>query len=217
MAKHGSHELALESFRRGDVKILVGTQMIAKGLDFPNVTLVGVINADIALHFPDFRAAERTFQLVTQVAGRTGRGERGGRVVVQTYSPDHPAIRAAQRHDYDMFANQELPIRSEFGYPPITAMIRIIVRGPVEAVAQQFARQVANLLHQETGKRGVSPRIMGPTAAPIPRLRGHFRFHLLLYHVDQIELAGVVEAATSSLKAPERVLWAIDVDPVDML
>ncbi len=118
MAKPGSHEQALDRFRSGEVKILVGTQMIAKGLDFPNVTLVGVINADTALHFPDFRAAERTFQLVTQVAGRTGRGERGGRVVVQTYSPDHPAILAAQRHDYIMFANQELPVRREFGYPP---------------------------------------------------------------------------------------------------
>ncbi len=117
--------------------------MIAKGLDFPNVTLVGVINADTALHFPDFRAAERTFQLVTQVAGRTGRGERGGRVVVQTFSPDHPAIVAAQRHDYAMFANQELPLRREFAYPPIVSLIRIVVRGPLESVTEQYAEHVA--------------------------------------------------------------------------
>ncbi len=143
MAKPGSHEDALDRFRTGEVKILLGTQMIAKGLDFPNVTLVGVINADTALHFPDFRAAERTFQLVTQVAGRTGRGERGGRVVVQTFSPDHPAIVAAQRHDYAMFANQELPLRREFAYPPIASLIRIVVRGPLESVTEQYAEHVA--------------------------------------------------------------------------
>jgi superfamily II DNA/RNA helicase len=113
--------------------------MIAKGLDFPNVTLVGVINADTALHFPDFRAAERTFQLVTQVAGRTGRGDRGGRVLVQTFSPEHPAIQAAIRHDYDTFAAQELPVRQQFQYPPAATMVRIIVRGPVETEAEEFA------------------------------------------------------------------------------
>ena len=104
MRAPGSHEAALDEFRHGKIDILLGTQMIAKGLDFPNVTLVGVINADTALHLPDFRAAERTFQLVTQVAGRTGRGGRGGRVLVQTFSPDHPAITAAARHDYQRFA-----------------------------------------------------------------------------------------------------------------
>src|SRR5207245_4035130 len=107
----GSHERALAAFRAGEVRILLGTQMIAKGLDFPNVTLVGVINADTALHFPDFRAAERTFQLVTQVAGRTGRGDKGGRVLVQTFSPDHYAILAAIDHDYARFAAAELPSR----------------------------------------------------------------------------------------------------------
>ena len=100
MRSPGSHEQVLSAFKAGDVRILLGTQMIAKGLDFPNVTLVGVVNADTALHLPDFRAAERTFQLVAQVAGRTGRGDRPGRVLVQTYSPDHPAIRAATKHDY---------------------------------------------------------------------------------------------------------------------
>ena len=122
MRKPGSHETALASFRAGDVDILLGTQMIAKGLDFPNVTLVGVINADTALHLPDFRAGERTFQLVTQVAGRTGRGGKGGRVVVQTFSPEHPSIQAATRHDYDAFVASELPTREQFGYPPASAL-----------------------------------------------------------------------------------------------
>ena len=119
MRGHGSHERALADFRAGKAKILLGTQMIAKGLDFPNVTLVGVINADTALHLPDFRAAERTFHLVTQVAGRTGRGPKGGRVLVQTFSPDHPAIRAAVRHDFAAFAAGELPLRKCSATPPL--------------------------------------------------------------------------------------------------
>ena len=217
MAKRGSHELALDPFRSGEVKILVGTQMIAKGLDFPNVTLVGVINADIALHFPDFRAAERTFQLVTQVAGRTGRGQRGGRVVVQTYSPDHPAILAAQRHDYIMFANQELPVRREFGYPPLQALVRMVVRGPVEATVEQFAAHLVDLLRQEADRIAVTPRILGPVAAPIPRLRGHFRYHVLLYHAQHAVLLAIVRQATDALHSPAGVIWTIDVDPLDML
>ena len=146
MQAHGSHERALSAFRAGKVRILLGTQMIAKGLDFPNVTLVGVINADTALHLPDFRAAERTFHLVTQVAGRTGRGPKGGRVLVQTFSPDHPAIQAAVRHDYAAFAAGELPIRQMLRYPPFASMIRLVVRGPVEAVAAEFADYIAQRL-----------------------------------------------------------------------
>ncbi len=217
MAKPGSHERALAQFRSGDVKILVGTQMIAKGLDFPNVTLVGVINADTALHFPDFRAAERTFQLVTQVAGRTGRGERGGRVIVQTYSPDHPAILAAQRHDYAMFAQGEMPIRSEFGYPPYRDMVRIVVRGPVVTTVEQFAEHIAERHRQEAEQLQLTPRILGPVAAPIPRIRGHFRFHVLLYHTGHDELLQIVRSATQTLKSPQNVIWTVDVDPVDML
>ncbi len=146
MQAHGSHERALAAFRSGKVRILLGTQMIAKGLDFPNVTLVGVINADTALHLPDFRAAERTFQLVTQVAGRTGRGPKGGRVLVQTFSPDHPAIQAAVRHDYAAFAAGELPMRQMLRYPPFARMVRLVIRGPIEPVTAEFARYVAERL-----------------------------------------------------------------------
>jgi primosomal protein N' (replication factor Y) len=146
MQGHGSHERALTAFRSGKVQILLGTQMIAKGLDFPNVTLVGVINADTALHLPDFRAAERTFQLVTQVAGRTGRGPKGGRVLVQTFSPDHPAIQAAVRHDYAAFAAGELPMRQMLRYPPFASMIRLVVRGPSEPIAGEFAGYIAQRL-----------------------------------------------------------------------
>ena len=165
MQKPGSHERALRSFREGDVRILLGTQMIAKGLDFPNVMLVGVINADTALHLPDFRAAERTFQLMTQVAGRTGRGERGGRVLVQTFSPEHPAIAAAVRHDYEAFARGELPIRESFDYPPFGSMIRIVVRGPGEIPASEFANTLAERLRG----RWRRPISNGASSAPRPR------------------------------------------------
>ncbi|MCL2006232.1 MAG: primosomal protein N' [Planctomycetaceae bacterium] len=160
MQRPGAHEQALSRFRSGEVKILLGTQMIAKGLDFPNVLLVGVINADTALHFPDFRAAERTFHLITQVAGRTGRGERGGRVIVQTFQPDHPAILAAAKHDYDAFVQQELPVREMLGYPPYGRMIRIVVRGEHEAktleFAQMFARKLAHFLEHIPNWPGIA-------------------------------------------------------------
>ena len=130
MRSHGSHERVLSAFRKGEVDILLGTQMIAKGLDFPNVTLVGVVNADTALHLPDFRAAERTFGLVAQVAGRTGRGDRPGRVLVQTYSPDVAAIRCASKHDYLGFVAGELPEREKIGVPPYGRIVRLIAGAP---------------------------------------------------------------------------------------
>jgi primosomal protein N' (replication factor Y) len=217
MQKTGSHERALAAFRDGEVRILVGTQMIAKGLDFPNVTLVGVVNADTALHLPDFRAAERTFQLVTQVAGRTGRGEKGGRVLVQTFSPDHPAIMAAVRHDFETFAAGELPAREKYEYPPFGSMIRLVVRGPAEPVAAEFADQIATRLRAALEKSGVRSRVLGPAAAPIAKLRGNFRFQIQLQGIDGAALRQAVREATETLKPPELVQWIADVDPVDML
>jgi len=217
MQRPGSHEEALERFRAGEVKILFGTQMIAKGLDFPNVTLVGVINADTALHFPDFRAAERTFQLVTQVAGRTGRGEKGGRVLVQTSSPDHAAIQAAIRHDYATFAEQEVPERERFRYPPMAAMIRLIFRGPTESVTEQFAEHVVDRLREGAERRQADVRILGPAEAPIAKLRGKYRFHSLLQGEDRAEMREIVREATGNLKPPQEVQWVVDVDPLDLL
>lgn len=217
MQKPGSHEAALARFRAGEVRILLGTQMIAKGLDFPNVTLVGVVNADTALHLPDFRAAERTFQLVTQVAGRTGRGDKGGRVLVQTFSPEHPAIQAALRHDYHEFADRELPNREEYGYPPYSSMVRLVVRGPVETLAEAFADRIAEQISQLNEERGEPVRVLGPTAAPISKLRGKYRFHMLLLCPDGDLLRSLVREATKDLKPPEDVQWIADVDPLDML
>jgi primosomal protein N' (replication factor Y) len=217
MQKHGSHAEALAQFRDGEVRILVGTQMIAKGLDFPNVTLVGVINADTALHFPDFRAAERTFQLVTQVAGRTGRGERGGRVLVQTFSPDHPAIVAAMRHDYALFAEGELPSRQALHYPPFGSMIRLVVRGPSEPVTSEFAETFAGHLNDALANAEFTWRILGPAPAPIPKLRGHYRFQIQIQGDDAAALRDAVRAAAGEHKPPEDVQWIADVDPLDML
>jgi primosomal protein N' (replication factor Y) (superfamily II helicase) len=217
MQGHGSHERAFLAFRTGQFRILLGTQMIAKGLDFPNVTLVGVINADTALHFPDFRAAERTFHLVTQVAGRTGRGPKGGRVLVQTFNPDHPAIQAASRHDYAAFAATETPMRKALRYPPFAAMVRLVIRGPVEKITFEFAGHIAQLLRAAITAQQVDARVLGPAPAPFARLRGKYRFHIQLQCPDGDQLRAVVRQATAELKSPEEIQWIVDVDPVDML
>jgi len=217
MRRPGSHEKALSAFRAGEVRILLGTQMIAKGLDFPNVTLVGVVNADTALHFPDFRAAERTFQLLVQVAGRTGRGDKGGRVLIQTFSPEHPAIRAAVKHDYHGFAAAELPIRQSLGYPPFTSMIRLVIRGPRRAHVEAFAGQLADEVKRALGENNSSTRVLGPAPAPLSKLRGLHRFQIQVQSPDLDALRSAVSAATEGLKPPEDVQWIADVDPLDML
>jgi primosomal protein N' (replication factor Y) len=217
MQAHGSHERALAAFRLGKVRILLGTQMIAKGLDFPDVTLVGVINADTALHLPDFRAAERTFHLVTQVAGRTGRGPKGGRVLVQTFSPDHPAIRAAVHHDYAAFAAGELPMREMLRYPPFASMIRLVIRGPVEPVTAEFANSVAARLAKAIADHQADARVLGPAPCPFAKLKGRYRFQIQTQGPDGDRLRAAVHKATTGLEPPEEVQWIVDVDPVDML
>jgi len=217
MRAHGSHEKALAAFREGKARILLGTQMIAKGLDFPNVTLVGVINADTAMHLPDFRAAERTFQLVTQVAGRTGRGPQGGRVLVQTLSPDAPAIVAAVRHDLPGFASQELPHRESLGYPPFTSMIRLVIRGQTNSGARALAEELARRLHERAANSTPEVRILGPAPAPMMKLRGMFRYQLQMQSPDAELLRNVVRTATAGLKPSGGAAWIVDVDPLDMM
>jgi len=217
MQKPGSHERALARFRDGDVRILLGTQMIAKGLDFPDVTLVGVVNADTALHLPDFRAAERTFQLVTQVAGRTGRGPRGGRVLVQTCEPDHAAIRAAVRHDYLAFAEHELPTREAHGYPPFATMARIVTRCPVEEPARQLAEQMGQRLTAALHETQCEARLLGPAPAAFPKLHGQYRFVVQLLSADGDGLRAAIRKGVDDISAPEDVVWTVDVDPLDMM
>jgi primosomal protein N' (replication factor Y) (superfamily II helicase) len=215
MKRPGSHEIALAEFRRGEHQVLLGTQMIAKGLDFPNVTVVGVINADSGLHMPNFRASERTFQLVTQVAGRSGRGDAPGSVFVQTLSPDHPAIIAASNHDYEAFAKQELEIRREYSYPPWTVLLRVIVRGERLGNVEGFAEQLEACLKKYKEAQQVKMRLMGPAPAPIIRLRNRFRYHLLVLALEDETLQGAA-AAMDKIEVPRGVQWVVDVDPVDL-
>jgi primosomal protein N' (replication factor Y) len=216
MRTRGSHERTLDAFRNREIDILVGTQMIAKGLDFPTVMLVGVVNADAALHLADFRAAERTCQLVTQVAGRSGRGPLGGRVVVQTSTPDHPAIRAAASHDYEAFVRSELPAREVLLYPPYGSIVRIVVRSIDERAASDWAGHVVERLRREAEGRP-EIRVLGPAPAPIARLRDRFRWHLQVHGPDGAALRALVVRATAGLRTPDNVAWIVDVDPVEML
>jgi primosomal protein N' (replication factor Y) len=223
MRKPGSHGRLLGQFRRGEVHVLLGTQMIAKGLDFPNVTLVGVINADVGLHLPDFRAAERTFQLLSQVAGRAGRGPRGGQVIVQTFNPEHPSISLAAAHDYHAFVRIELAHRKTHQYPPYHRLARLIVRSRDQQEAGAFADRLAVAFRaaQETLKTpdAATPavRVLGPAEAPVFRLKGYYRFHFQLQSPSPGVLHQLLRKVLPTLRPPTGVELTIDVDPLDML
>lgn len=217
MRARGSHEKALEAFRRGKVQVLIGTQMIAKGLDFPTVTTVGVVNADVALHLPDFRSRERTFQLLAQVAGRAGRGERGGRVIVQTYLPRDPSIAAAARHDYEQFARMELPLRRSMGYPPFGRMARIICRGRKEEQIREYMHELADALRGFAGDLDNDSHVLGPAPAPISRIKRRHRYHLMLKCPDSGSVHDLLDRASGLLKGPSGAKVLVDVDPISML
>jgi primosomal protein N' (replication factor Y) len=176
--------------------------------------LVGVVNADIALHLPDFRAAERTFQLVAQVAGRTGRGDRRGRVIVQTYAPDHPAILAAAAHNYQQFAEFELPVREKFGVSPYGRQIRLIGRGPFEEAVFAYMGKLAEALRR-AGHASV--RILGPAPAPIVKIRDRYRCHIQLRCPNSKPLQTLVNTVPPQHVAPHGIELLIDVDPITML
>jgi primosomal protein N' (replication factor Y) len=158
----GAHEVLLAHFAGHRADVLIGTQMIAKGLDLPLVTLVGVVSADTGLHLPDFRAAERTFQVLTQVAGRAGRGLLAGRVILQTYHPDHPAIVAASRHDYEAFFEQEVEGRRQLGYPPFQRLTRLVYRNPDPDRARREVERVGRLLRRALEEQGEPADLIGP-------------------------------------------------------
>ena len=216
MRKHGSHDVALRRFREGDVRILLGTQMIAKGLDFPNVTLVGVIDTDTMLHQPEMRAAERTFQLISQVAGRTGRSARGGRVFVQSSSPAEPAILYAAKHDYLGFATAELRHRREIGMPPFTHLARVIVRSRDEEQACQHADQIAIRLRAANEKSGGGVRVLGPAIPGIARLKSHFRYHIQMAAGEVESLRRLWREVADDLPKSSAAEHVIDVDPINM-
>lgn len=216
MQQRGSHDVALESFRHGDVKILLGTQMIAKGLDFPNVTLVGVIDADTLLHQPDMRSAERTFQLIAQVAGRTGRSSKGGRVLVQTASPDQPAILKAAAHDYEGFANEELKHRQALKVPPFTHLARVILRGPHEAELRAYSEKCGQLLKTTARELGLEIRILGPAPCLVTRLKANFRYHLQMTSADLSSLQKLWLQAVPEFPSHSEIEFVVDVDPLNL-
>ncbi len=216
MKQRGSHDLALEAFRKGEVQILLGTQMIAKGLDFPNVTLVGVIDADTLLHQPEFRASERTFQLIAQVAGRTGRSRRGGRVYVQTACPDHPAIQCASRHDFHAFVETELPHRQEFQYPPYSHIVRVILRGPHEPILLEQSTHLAKILREEAQHVTEPVQVKGPSPCQVTKLHGNFRYHLQLSSANLAPLLALWKSVAARFSLPPDVELAVDVDPMNL-
>lgn len=202
----------LNAFRAKKVDILLGTQMIAKGLDFPNVTLAGILNADLSLHAPDFRAGERTFQLLTQVAGRSGRGEMEGEVVIQTFTPHSPSIQFARHHDYDGFADQELEFRREFLFPPFAHAALLTSKSSHERLAE-FTLQN---LHQRLSKDLPPGLELGaPNPAPTPKSHGLFRFQLLLRAVNPRTLSNHVQKTLTATTLPEEVTVTFDMDAYD--
>ena len=202
-------------FRVGKIDILVGTQMIAKGLHFPNVTLVGIIYADMALHLPDFRAGERTFSLLVQVAGRAGRGDVEGEVVVQSYTPFHPAIQYARQHDFLGFYDQEIEFRQQLFYPPLTRMVCLTVRSRSENKAKFVIESIAKELQKLTAHFKVL--MSEPTPAPLARIQNMFRYQLMLRTEHIFKLTAAVAQATANRKWPDDVIVSVDVDPLSLL
>ena len=205
----------LGDFRAGKIDILVGTQMIAKGLHFPNVTLVGIIHADLSLHIPDFRAGERTFQLLTQVAGRAGRGDVEGEVFVQSFTPFHPAIQFARRHDYAGFYDQELEFRQQLKYPPLSRIALLILRGRNEDKVRLSADHLRKELEQELA--GLKDLVIaGPAPAPLARAEAHYRYQIMLRTRQMTLLGHHLSRLSARLQLADEVSLTIDVDPTNL-
>ncbi|MCE5314628.1 MAG: primosomal protein N' [Armatimonadota bacterium] len=215
-SRKGSHGSILATFRSGEADILVGTQMIAKGLDFPNVTLVGIISADTSLNLPDFRASERTFQLVSQVAGRSGRGVRPGEVVIQTFDPEQYAIKCAVTHDYPAFYEIELENRRELDYPPFGSLVNILSRDQDDREAKnRLERLLAELKSARMAER-MGVEIKGPIPAVLSKLRGEYRWHIVLRSLDRSKMLDLLRMTFDRNPTLRRQIM-VDVDPISML
>jgi primosomal protein N' (replication factor Y) len=216
----GAHGKILGEFRQGKAQVLIGTQMVTKGLDFPNVTLVGVISADTALNVPDFRAAERTFQLLAQVAGRAGRGDRPGKVLIQALATDHYAIEAARAQDYEAFVKQEIELRQSPPYPPYSYIVNVVssdedletARRRIEALALKFHEAIAG----EASTPGAGCELLGPVECPIARVKNKFRFHLMLRDRNRPRLHRIL-GAYDELPRDAREGLTVDVDAMTIL
>jgi primosomal protein N' (replication factor Y) len=214
VTKKGSYENIIRSFISGSADVLIGTQMVTKGLDIGSVTLVGVVAADIGLNIPDFRAAEHTFQLIMQVAGRTGRHKLAGEVIVQTYDPDNYAIKFASKHDYDGFYEEEIQSRRSLGYPPFGSLIGVVVSGEIEKKAEQVAGELVKMIRKRLSGAN---EVFGPAKAPIAKLKNYYRYHIVVKGsgLDEMRKA-VVESAGNIVKLG-GVRVSVDIDPYNML
>ncbi|MBU0502388.1 MAG: primosomal protein N', partial [Candidatus Margulisbacteria bacterium] len=218
-SKRGSHDKLFKTFSDGEADILIGTQMIAKGLDIPSVTLVGAVSADIGLQFPDFRSAETTFHLLTQVAGRAGRHHLPGKVVIQSYTPEHYAIQAAAKHDYEGFYNQELKHREELSYPPFAKLVSLVISGQDCSKVSKIADDLANFIKKGlgTGDLGLTTRVLGPVPAVLSRLRGDYRFRILLKGKDLAAMRSAIAETLEKTVVPIDVRVIVDVEPMGMM
>jgi primosomal protein N' (replication factor Y) len=211
--KHRFREL-LGEFRLGRIDVLVGTQMIGKGLDFPNVTLVGLVDADHSMHIPDFRANERTFQLLVQVAGRSGRGDRAGEVIVQTFAPHSGPIQFSRHADFEGFAAEELKQRREFGYPPYRHVIHHLFRGPNPEKLKYFAEQWANLVRPVLGARA---ELRGPVASPIEKIKDQYRWQLWYFTANPTRIGAELARLRADFAWPDDIVQVLDVDPMNLV
>jgi primosomal protein N' (replication factor Y) len=208
-------EAVLDRLRDGEIDVLVGTQMVTKGHDIAGVTLVGIVLADQSLAFPDFRAAERTFQLLAQVAGRAGRADTPGKVILQTYQPDHPAVRFAARHDFESFYNEEIQAREEVGYPPFARLVTVRVHAGAEGDARRATQVLADTARQQQAVKDGAVQVLGPAPAPLSRLRGRYHYRLLLKSPDRKLLRNVAAQLAARIDrglAPTHA--SLDIDPL---
>ncbi|HYJ90180.1 MAG TPA: primosomal protein N', partial [Pyrinomonadaceae bacterium] len=217
ITKRRDIERILTDFSRGNLDMLVGTQMIAKGHDFPNVTLVGVVSVDLGLGLPDFRSAERTFQLLTQVAGRAGRGELGGRVLIQTYYPEHYALQHAREQDYEGFYEEEVRYREKLGYPPFFALASVLVKHSELNVAIENAKKIRTALDQANAAK--SCRILGPAPASLSRLKGEHRLQILVKSPNRKALRETLDLALASAEQNGCDMRTVhtEIDPINLM
>lgn len=219
LARKNEHIRILEDFRNGKIDILIGTQMLAKGLDNPNVTLVGVINADNGFNLPDFRSCERGFQLLTQVAGRAGRGDNPGEVYFQTYNPDFFGLETAKQQDYKSFYNTEIEAREDFDYPPFSQIIRVVLSSKNQFRAERSAQEIAMRLNDIVDKRQLTEpvAVLGPNPCVIERLQEYYRFQILIKNKLGEKGRRFILSFLAQIKLPDDIKLTVDVDPIDIL
>jgi primosomal protein N' (replication factor Y) len=222
-ARKGALLKILKELRKGDIDILIGTQMVAKGHHYPNITLVGILCADLSLNFPDFRAGERTFQLLAQVAGRAGRGKQPGRVILQSYNPTHFCITAAANQTYEDFYKQEIAFRKALHYPPYTRLVQILITGKDKIKTAQCAKSMGAICGRLQRQNHVFSRqiqTLGPVPAPVARIQNRYRWLILLKgsHAGSLhQFAKLTQAEAKPTSRSTETTIAINVDPVDML